>query len=149
MSKADASGLIDPAVSSKVDEPIPHTSGLKFDGSKPDMSLIPSAAQLEEAGVWTFGKAKYEAFNWHKGISYNRILAAIERHTVLLKAGIDLDYETQKHHAAAIRCGCAMLIQFTLEGRSDLDDRIKLSDATKLKIEQMAKGELVWELTKT
>lgn len=120
--------------------------GLKYDGSKPDMSLIPSAAALEEAGVWTFGKAKYEAFNWHKGISFNRILAAIERHTTLLKAGIDMDYETKRHHAASIRCGCAMLIQFSLEARIDLDDRIKLSDDTKLKIERMAQGEMIGDI---
>lgn len=121
-------------------------SGLKFDGSKPDMSLIPSAALLEEAGVWTFGKQKYQAFNWHKGISYNRILAAIERHTALLKAGIDLDYETRRHHAASIRCGCAMLIQFCLEERTELDDRLKLTEQTKFKIEQMAKGELMSDI---
>jgi hypothetical protein len=122
------------------------SGGFKFDGTKPDMSLIPSAALFEEAAVWTFGKAKYEAYNWHKGITYSRILAAIERHSALLKAGIDLDYETKKHHAAAIRCGCAMLIQFALEGRVELDDRIKLSDETKSKIETMAKGEFIWDL---
>lgn len=122
------------------------SGGLKFDGSKPDMSLIPSAALFEEAGVWTFGKAKYEAFNWHKGITFNRILAAIDRHSALLKAGIDMDYETKRHHAASIRCGCAMLIQFTLEERTDLDDRMKLTDEAKFKIESMAKGELMTDI---
>ncbi len=125
-----------------------NETGLKFDGSKPDMSLIPAAAVLEEAGVWTFGKAKYEAYNWHKGISYSRILAAIARHQALLSAGIDMDYETKRHHAASIRCGCAMLIQFCLEQRTELDDRIKLDEATKSKIEQMAKGELMSDILK-
>lgn len=120
--------------------------GKKFDGQKPDTSLVPPAAILEEAFVWTFGKKKYAAFNWHNGIMYNRILAAIERHTQLLKAGITMDYETRRHHAAAIRCGCAMIIQFDLEGRTELDDRMKLSDAVKGKIENMAKGEFIWDL---
>ena len=110
------------------------------------MSLIPAAALLEEAGVWTFGKEKYAAFNWHKGITFNRILAAIDRHSALLKAGIDMDYETRRHHAASIRCGCAMLIQFTLEERTDLDDRMELSDEVKFKIESLAKGELITDI---
>ncbi|MEZ0208726.1 MAG: dATP/dGTP diphosphohydrolase domain-containing protein [Candidatus Paceibacterota bacterium] len=122
------------------------SQGLKFDGTKPDMSLIPAAALLEEAGVWTFGKQKYAAFNWHKGITFNRILAAIDRHSALLKAGIDMDYETRRHHAASIRCGCAMLIQFTLEERTDLDDRMELSDEVKFKIESLAKGELITDI---
>lgn len=123
-------------------------AGIKFDGVKPDMSLIPAAAALEEAAVWTFGKAKYDSFNWHKGLEYNRLLSAMERHLNLLKAGIDIDLETQRHHAAAIRCGAAMIIQFHLEQRTELDNRLKLSEETKNKIEKMSKGELVWQLLK-
>lgn len=124
------------------------SAGIKFDSHKPDMSLIPAAAALEEAAVWTAGKQKYAAFNWHNGINYNRIIAAIERHTQLLKAGIDMDYETRQHHAASIRCGCAMLIQFTLEKRVELDDRLKLNPETKVMIEKMAQGELMSDLLK-
>lgn len=124
-------------------------TGLKYDGQKPDMSLIPAAAALEEAAVWTFGKTKYTAFNWHNGISYNRILGAIERHTQLLKAGLDTDYETKRHHAAAIRCGCAMLIQFSLEKRTNLDDRMVLTNEVRELVESMAKGEFVWDLLVT
>ncbi len=101
--------------------------GKKADNNKPDMSLIPAAAAIEEAHVWTFGKRKYDAYNWHKGIVFSRILAAIERHLTLLKAGQDFDYENGYHNAAAIRCGCAMLIQFTMENRTELDDRMQLS----------------------
>lgn len=120
--------------------------GKKADNNKPDLSLVPAAALLEEAAVWTFGKSKYSAFNWHNGISYNRIIAAIERHTQLLKAGLDTDYETKRHHAAAIRCGCAMLIQFSLEKRTSLDDRMVLDPVVQANIELMAKGEFVWDL---
>lgn len=115
-------------------------TGLKYDTGKPDMSLIPTAAALEEAAVWSYGKAKYSQFQWHKGITYGKILAAMERHLVLLKAGADYDYENKLHNAAAIRCGAAMLIQFTLEDRFELDDRIKLSSETIKKIEKMAQG---------
>lgn len=123
-------------------------SGLKYDGSKPDMNLIPSVAAFEEAAVWTYGKQKYDAFNWHKGINYSRVLAAMERHMQLLKAGIDYDYENGFHNAAAIRCCAAMLIQFTLEKRNDLDDRIVLTEETKEYINKMAQGNSIFSLVK-
>jgi hypothetical protein len=125
-----------------------EAKGVKFDQEKPDFSLIPVAALLEEAHLWTDGKVKYSAFNWHKGLLYRRVLAAIERHLYLLKAGIDFDAETKRHHAAAIRCGCAMLIQFTLEGRTDLDDRMPLTPPVKANIESMMSGESMFDILK-
>lgn len=122
--------------------------GIKHDGEKPDMSLVPAAALLEEAAVWTFGKKKYSAYNWHNGIVYSRILSAMSRHLELLKAGIDLDYETGKHHGAAIRCCAAMLIQFSLEQRTSLDDRMKINESAKKLIESLAKGESIWDIIK-
>lgn len=132
--------------------PIPESAftatGIKHDGKKPDMSLIPVAASVEEAGVWTAGKEKYGAHNWHNGIAYSRILAAMERHLMLLKAGITFDYETLRHHAGSIRCGSGMIIQFDLEQRTDLDDRMKMSDEAKQRLERMVKGELMMDVLK-
>ncbi len=122
------------------------SAGKKNDNNKPEMGLIPPAAAFEEAAVWTYGKKKYEAFNWHKGISYTRILSAMERHMTLLKSGIDFDYENGLHNAAAIRCCAAMLIHFTLEGRTDLDDRMILSDEVKEYMNRMAQGDLIMDL---
>jgi hypothetical protein len=122
------------------------SAGKKNDTGKPDVSLVPSGALLEEAYIWSEGKIKYSAYNWSEGILYSRILAAIGRHWALLNAGIDLDYETKRHHAAAIRAGCAMLIEFKLNDRTDLDDRMKRSEQNKALIESMSKGEYVWDL---
>lgn len=122
-------------------------NGKKLDSEKPDCSLTPASAELEEAFVWTFGKRKYDSFNWHKGIKYSRVISAMERHLKLLKSGIDRDYDTGYHHAAAIRCGAAMLIQFCLEERVELDDRINLDEETKKKLELMTQGKNVWELS--
>jgi hypothetical protein len=123
-------------------------SGRKFDGGKSDIGLIPSVAEFEEGFVWGDGKIKYDAFNWHGGILYMRVLSAMQRHTSLLKAGITFDYENGRHHAAAIRCGAAMLIQYDLEVRTDLDDRIRLSEGTKAKLERMAQGESMFDILK-
>ncbi len=123
-----------------------NTAGIKFDNGKADMALIPPAALLEEAYLWGDGKVKYTAYNWYKGLMYMRILSAMDRHMTLLKAGIDFDQETKRHHAAAIRCGAAMLITFTLEERIELDDRIKFPEETKKKIEAMTQGESMFDI---
>ncbi len=125
-----------------------ENQGTKKDAGKPDMSLLPSAALLEEAQVWTFGQKKYAAFNWHRGLNYRRVLGAIGRHLALLNAGIDVDPETGNHHAAAIRCGCAMIIQYSLEKRTELDDRMIVTQSTKDSIEKMSMGEKIWDLLK-
>jgi hypothetical protein len=135
-------------VSKQKRKPTKKLTGKKYDGGKPDLGLIPSAAELEEGFLWTDGKAKYDAFNWHGGIMYMRILSAMQRHHTLLKAGIDFDYETRRHHAAAIRCGAGMLIQYCLEGRDELDDRIKLTKEAKTRIEKMAQGESIFDILK-
>jgi hypothetical protein len=121
-------------------------AGIKLDQKKPDMSLIPSAAEVEEARVWTAGKVKYSAYNWYSGINYSRILAAMQRHLTLLKAGIDMDDETKAHHAACIRCGSAMLITFTLEGRFSLDDRIQMTDDAKERLKRSIAGETMIDI---
>jgi hypothetical protein len=100
------------------------TPALKHDGDKPMVALIPPSALLEEAKAWTFGQKKYSPFNWTKGLSYLRILSALLRHTLAIMAGEDYDKESGCLHAAHIRCCAGMLIEFTVSGRKDLDDRI-------------------------
>lgn len=99
--------------------------GLKYDGDKPVMALMPPKAMEEEGKVWTFGAKKYAYWNWTKGIQYVRILSAILRHTMALMSGQDLDPESGLHHAAHIRCCAGMLIEFHYRNRTDLDDRYK------------------------
>jgi hypothetical protein len=98
-------------------------SGIKHDAEKPMIALIPSSALEEEAWVWTFGMKKYGMWNWKNGLSYMRILSAMLRHTIAIMRGEDRDSESGKLHAAHIRCCAAMLIEFQLNNRTDLDDR--------------------------
>ena len=100
-------------------------SGIKHDSEKPMMALIPPTALEQEASVWTFGAAKYDQWNWAKGLRFTRILSALMRHTNALNKGEDLDPESGLHHGAHIRCCAAMLIEFYNEGRTDLDDRLR------------------------
>lgn len=102
----------------------PESGGIKYDDSKPMVALIPPHAIDEEAKVWTFGMKKYEAFNWTKGFKYTRVLSAMLRHTLAIMRGEDRDPESGCLHAAHVRCCAAMLIEFTVQGRTELDDRI-------------------------
>jgi hypothetical protein len=98
--------------------------GKKYDNGKPAMGLIPPLALEAEALVWSFGQGKYDAFNWTKGIKYTRILGAMLRHTTAIMRGEDVDAESGQLHAAHVRCCAAMLIEFSMTHRDDLDDRI-------------------------
>ena len=98
------------------------TGGVKHDGEKPAMGLLPPKALEEEAKVWTFGAKKYDAWNWTKGFKYTRIIGALLRHTTAIMRGEDVDPESGCLHAAHIRCCAAMLIEF--HGRKELDDRM-------------------------
>jgi hypothetical protein len=100
-------------------------SGVKHDSEKPIMALIPPNALEQEAKVWTFGAKKYDQWNWKKGLEFTRILSALMRHTNALNKGEDLDPESGLHHGAHIRCCAAMIIEFYLDERVDLDDRFK------------------------
>ena len=114
-------------------------TGKKFDGEKPMVALVPPKALEEEARVWTFGAKKYDKWNWHKGITYVRILSAIGRHYLALLRGEDIDPESGCHHAACIRANCGMLIQFHFEGRSELDDRMLAEEQKGIELEEMNK----------
>lgn len=80
--------------------------GIKYDGSKPDYSLIPPYALEEFVKVLTFGKNKYARDNWkHLEDAHNRYFAAAQRHIWALKRGETHDPESGLHHAAhAIAC---------------------------------------------
>lgn len=100
------------------------TMGIKHDSDKSRLDLIPPYAEEEEGFVWAYGEKKYGADgNWKKGIKFKRIIAAIGRHLNAIKKGEDVDSETNRLHAASIRCNAGMLIEFIKTGRTDLDDR--------------------------
>lgn len=95
--------------------------GLKYDAEKPDMSLLSSIAIFKVAEVMTFGKQKYSANNWRKGIAFTRLLAAALRHIFLYLGGEKLDPESGKSHLAHAVCCLLMALEFETT-RPDLND---------------------------
>ncbi len=111
--------------------------GTKFDTDKPDMSLLSSLALEELAKVLTFGKHKYAAHNWRKGILISRLIAATLRHMFALLRGETYDSETGLQHAAHAMCCCMFIIE-TLIVRKDFDDRFVIEvPVTETKISVM------------
>lgn len=102
-------------------------AGVKYDSGKPKMSLIPPDALVEVGKVMTFGAEKYDENNWRKGINYERLLSAAERHIVKFGSHLwdDVDEESGVNHLAHAVVNLLMLLQFELEGRTELDDRYK------------------------
>ncbi len=98
--------------------------GLKLDQDKPDMSLLSPIALERITEVLNFGKKKYAAHNWRKGIVYSRLLAALLRHVFSYLKGEDKDPESGLSHLAHAGCCVMFLLEFETT-RKDLDDRYK------------------------
>lgn len=100
------------------------TGGVKHDGEKVRMDLLPAFALEEIAKVMTFGAKKYEAHNWKKGIAYSRLIGAALRHLLAWARGEELDPESGLTHLAHAGC-CIVFLIWTHKFRADLDDRSK------------------------
>lgn len=87
-------------------------SGVKFDGQKPDMSLLSPFALEEIAKVMSAGKIKYGADNWRAGIAFSRLYSAVMRHLTAYNRGETKDPETGLSHLAHACCGLFMMIEF-------------------------------------
>lgn len=94
----------------------------KFDSGKPPISLIPRSAIEAEARVLGFGAEKYGRDNWRKGMSWSRVVDAIQRHALAIADGELTDPESGEPHAAHIRAGCGFLIEYAEKnlGTNDL-----------------------------
>lgn len=97
--------------------------GMKNDAEKPRMDLLCPFAIEELAKVLTFGSQKYSAWNWSKGISTTRLIAAALRHLFAYARGEDTDPETGLSHVAHAMC-CCMFIVGMPHYISGQDDRV-------------------------
>ena len=91
-------------------------AGLKFDGGKPQMRLLPPVAMLEMAKVMTFGAEKYEADSWRQVEgAKERYLDALGRHYNAWCRGEKVDDESGLSHMAHIMCNAAFLLELEQE----------------------------------
>jgi len=84
-------------------------SGARYNDGKPDYSLIPLNTLKDEALVWEYGKQKYNAWNWTKGMVWSVPLACALRHLAAWQAGEENDQESGLPHLAHAMCNLRML----------------------------------------
>lgn len=74
------------------------SEGKKKDENKLRVDLVPAEVIEALAEILTHGAKKYEANNWMKGIDYNRIYGAVQRHLLTWRKGEYYDQESGKPH---------------------------------------------------
>lgn len=98
--------------------------GTKNDQDKVQMELLSACALEEMAEVMTYGRKKYEAHNWRKGMKWSRVLGALLRHTFAYLRGENKDPETGRSHMAHAGCCVMFLIEYE-KCKLGEDDRYK------------------------
>jgi hypothetical protein len=93
--------------------------GVKYDGEKPRMYLLPPKAIIEVAKVLTFGAQKYDEENWKKLDNLqNRYTGAALRHIFAGMDGETLDPDSGYYHEAHAICCLLFKLEAKLEARS-------------------------------
>jgi hypothetical protein len=88
-------------------------SGARYNDGKADFSLIPLCTLEDEAKVWEYGKKKYAAWNWAKGMDWSIPFACAMRHMAAWQRGEELDPESGLPHLAHAMCNLRMLTLFS------------------------------------
>lgn len=88
-------------------------SGARYNTGKADLSLIPLCTLEDEAHVWAYGKKKYAAWNWAKGMDWSVPLACALRHLSSWQRGEDIDPESGQNHLAHVMANVRMLMLYT------------------------------------
>ncbi len=99
-------------------------SGARYNDDKPDLSLIPLCTLEDEARVWAYGKKKYAAWNWAKGMDWSIPYACAMRHLAAWQKGEDIDSESGQSHLAHAMCNLRMLTLYS-KTYTEGDDRPK------------------------
>jgi len=99
-------------------------SGARYNVGKPDYSLIPLCTLEDEARVWEYGKRKYNAWNWTKGMAWSVPYACLLRHMAKWQAGEEVDEESGLSHLAHAMANLRMLTLYA-KNYTEGDDRPK------------------------
>lgn len=86
--------------------------GRKYDVGKLRLDLIPPEVTRALGEILTYGAGKYGDKNWEKGISEDRLYAALQRHLLAWREGEAKDEESGLSHLVHALCNLAMLVTF-------------------------------------
>lgn len=93
-------------------EPGPDPNPKKaFGDIKPQLALIPPAAERACAGALALGASKYGEFNWrHNPVEIMTYLHAMKRHIAQVLDGEDIDPESGHPHLGHVMASAAIVI---------------------------------------
>ena len=106
--------------------------GIKYDGEKPRMHLLPPKAIIEVAKVLTFGANKYDEENWKKLENLqSRYTSGALRHIFAHMDGEDLDSESNVSHLAHAICCLLFKLEIELEDAKSKEKESRESNVKK------------------
>ena len=91
-------------------------SGVKHDSGKLPWALVPWDAVRSIVKVLEFGAQKYGAFNWAKGMDWDRLFSATLRHLTAWWEGEKADPETGFSHLWHAATCLLFLIAYEIRG---------------------------------
>ena len=97
-------------------------SGARLNDGKVPLDLIPLSAMIECARVFDYGRNKYAAWNWAKGMDWSVPYGCLLRHMAAWFDGEDNDPESGLPHLGHAMCNLVMLSTFARTYREG-DDR--------------------------
>lgn len=77
------------------------------------ISLLGTESWKDCARVFEYGKKKYAAWNWAKGMPWSVALACGARHLIAILDGEETDPESGLPHRGHVVCNIVMLLQYT------------------------------------
>jgi len=103
--------------------------GIKYDGEKPKMHLLPPKATLEVAKVLTFGAQKYDEENWRKLDNLQaRYSSGALRHIFAHIDKEELDPESGLSHLAHAICCLMFKLEIELENGASKEKELREPD---------------------
>ncbi len=106
-------------------------TGIKYDGEKPMMHLLPPKAINEVAKVLTFGAQKYDEENWRKLDNLqSRYSSGALRHIFAHIDSETLDTESGLSHLAHAICCLLFKLEIELEDAKSKEEEPRESDVT-------------------
>lgn len=95
--------------------------GLRFNGGKNQVDLIPPEWTLAVGEVMTKGALKYAPHNWERGMKWSIMVGCALRHLLRFVSGETYDSETGCHHLAHVAWNALALMSYDVRGVGEND----------------------------
>lgn len=95
--------------------------GIKYDGGKNPLDLLPFDALATVGLVLEHGAKKYGRRNWEKGMSWSRLFGATLRHLFAFGLGDYYDKDSKLPHLAHAACCILFLLSYSLRNIGEDD----------------------------